>query len=304
MNIHISNSSRSKKAKLNIFKVGFQSWTEDNLLVESNHEGIVYYTTRWDALCPYIDISDEMLKQAKWPFVVYGLPPDGNYGLPIRDFYGMADVQTDLFWHDDRKERKFRELEKLFKNFNLIEKVVPGSSISMEYIKSIGGVHFEKCEIGDSEIEGFLDYITKLDVLILQAYDQKNTLVFSDVSIILPHYNQVYGSFCQWNPAFKSRSPGIYACLAACKWTLKNGFRYYNMGPINEYEYKTLFVNHYEPIYSIVLTDLNHPLCLDETSTLNTDFRKRNWNRIYRHTRNSKKVLKAKPLNHSLYLNV
>ena len=44
-------------------RVGYQSWTDENLLVESEHNDIVYYTTRWDALCPYIDVSEEMLKK-------------------------------------------------------------------------------------------------------------------------------------------------------------------------------------------------------------------------------------------------
>ena len=35
-----------------VHEVGYQSWTEDNLLVESEHNDILYYTTRWDALCP------------------------------------------------------------------------------------------------------------------------------------------------------------------------------------------------------------------------------------------------------------
>lgn len=55
--------------------VGYQSWTEDNLLVESDHNDILYYTTRWDALCPYINVSEEMLNFAPRPFVVYALPP-------------------------------------------------------------------------------------------------------------------------------------------------------------------------------------------------------------------------------------
>jgi hypothetical protein len=37
-----------------------------------------------------------------------------------------------------------------------------------------------------------------------------------------------------------------------------------------------------EPIYSLVLTDLDHRLALDATSPLHTDFSFEDWNRIYR----------------------
>ncbi len=273
---------KNKFQDLPNYTVGFQSWNEDNLLVESNHEGIVYYTTRWDALCPYINVSEEMLSQVKKPFVVYALPPDGPFGVPIRDYYGMADAQSEEFWSDERRKRKFSLYDKLFRNYRLEQTVVLGKTLSLSVMQTLGGMHFEKCEIGPQEIEGFLDYVKDLNVLILQAFDQDGTLIFTDISILLPHYNQVYGSFCQWNSDYRNDSPGMYACLAACRWAVENGFKYYNMGPINDYEYKSLFVTDYEPIYSLVLTDTDHPLTLDKMSPLYTDFRKRDWNRVYR----------------------
>ena len=74
--------------------VGYQSWTEDNLLVESDHNDILYYTTRWDALCPYINVSEEMINFAPRPFVVYALPPDSPYGVPINDKYIINVLQA------------------------------------------------------------------------------------------------------------------------------------------------------------------------------------------------------------------
>jgi hypothetical protein len=85
----------------------------------------------------------------------------------------------------------------------------------------------------------------------------------------------------------------MYACLAACRWAAENGFRYYNMGPINDYEYKELFVTDYESIYSMVLTDLDHPLASDKTSPLFTDFRKSDWNKIYRKNQRAKSASQA-----------
>jgi hypothetical protein len=274
-------------------RVGFQSWTDETLLVESDHNDILYYTTRWDALCPYISVSDEMLKQVPKPFIVYGLPPDSDYGVPINDRYGLVDTSSPEFWNDERRERKFRLYDRQFRNFTCTEAVIPGARLNYEDICAMGGEHFENCYIDAREIDGFVDYIQNLDVLILRVLDPSGVQVLVDVSILLPGYNQVYGSFCQWNRAYKNRSPGMYACLLACRWAARNGFRYYNLGPVSDYGYKSLFVTDLEPIYSLALTALDHPLALDRTSPLHTDFRKKDWNRIYRNVAPVKKVRTA-----------
>jgi hypothetical protein len=124
--------------------------------------------------------------------------------------------------------------------------------------------------------------VRELDVLVLQVHDAEGGLVLTDVSILLPANNQVYGSFCQWNRAHKNRSPGLYACLLAARWAAKNGFRYYNLGPVGDYGYKSLFVTDLEPIYGIALCDPQHPLALDETSPVHTDFCWDEVNQIYR----------------------
>lgn len=118
--------------------VGHQSWTRENLCVDSAHEDIHYYTTRWDALCPYIDVSDEMLAMAPRPFVVYALPPDGPYGVPINDKYGLVHVADEKFWTEPRRERKFKELEKLYKNFSYAEHVVPGCDLTVDDLYEMG----------------------------------------------------------------------------------------------------------------------------------------------------------------------
>ena len=55
-----------------------QTWTPENLCVESFHEQVKYYTSRWDGLCPYIDVTPQMLAAAKKPFIVYALPPEAT----------------------------------------------------------------------------------------------------------------------------------------------------------------------------------------------------------------------------------
>lgn len=262
--------------------IGYQSWTADNLAVQSYHEETLYYTSRWDALCPYIDVTPAMLETAPKPFIVYALPPDGNYGVPINDHYGLVHVADPNFWSDARRERKFRELDKQFKRFRVCEQVLAGKDISVDFIMEIGSRHFQAYDIHPMEIEGFVDYIRNLEVLLLQVHAEDGSLVLSDVSILLPERNQVYGSFCQWNPAHKNRSPGVYACLLAARWAAVNGYRYYNLGPIGDYAYKSLLVTDLEPIYAIAMTDANHPLALDLSSPLHTDFKPSQWNQIYR----------------------
>lgn len=262
--------------------VGYQSWNVDNLCIDSDHEGIHYYTTRWDALCPYIDVNEALLADAPRPLIVYALPPDSAYGVPINDRYGLVDVSQESFWKDERRERKFKELDKLCKRFVCSEYVVPGRDLTVEDMFEMGGEHFANYDIDDREIEGFVDYVRNLDVLILQAHDENGELILTDVSILLPKYQQVYGSFCQWNREYKNRSPGIYACLMACRWAAANGYRYYNLGPVDDYHYKSLFVTDYEPIYALGLSEPDHPLALDPTSPLNTDFKPGDVNQLYR----------------------
>jgi hypothetical protein len=263
-------------------RVGYQSWTPDNLLVESTHNDLVYYTTRWDALCPYIEVNEEMLASVPRPFIVYALPPDSSFGVPINDHYGLVDTKSPAFWADERRRRKFHELDKMFRNFTVTETVIAGSTLTFDDLYEMGGTHFENCYIDDREIEGFIDYVRTLDVLVIHVHSPEGELVLTDVSVVLPKYNQLYGSFCQWNRDFKNKSPGIYACLLASRWAQRNNLRYYNLGPVGDYGYKNLFVTDLEPIYSLVLTELDDPLALDLTSPLHTDFRMSDWNRVYR----------------------
>jgi arginyl-tRNA--protein-N-Asp/Glu arginylyltransferase len=113
-------------------------------------------------------------------------------------------------------------------------------------------------------------------------HSPEGELVLTDVSVILPKYDQLYGSFCQWNREFKNKSPGIFACLLACRWARDNGLQYYNLGPVDDYGYKALFVTDYEPIYALALVDPEHPLAQDPTSPLKIDFKPEELNQIYR----------------------
>ena len=180
-------------------RVGNQSWTPDNLLVESTHNDLVYYTTRWDALCPYIEVNEEMLASVPRPFIVYALPPDSSFGVPINDHYGLVDTKSPAFWADERRRRKFHELDKMFRNFTVTETVIAGSTLTFDDLYEMGGTHFENCYIDDREIEGFIDYVRTLDVLVIHVHSPEGELVLTDVSVVLPKYNQLYGSFCQWN---------------------------------------------------------------------------------------------------------
>ena len=262
--------------------LAYQSWTPDNLCVESFHEETRYYTSRWDALCPYIDVTPEMLETAHKPFLVYALPPEGPYGVPINDKYGLVHAGSEAFWQDERRARKFKDLDKLNKHFSVTEELIAGKDVTADMIFALGSEHFDAYEIHAQEIEGFVDFVRHLEVLVLQVHADNGDLVLTDVSIILPERDQVYGSFCQWNTDYKNRSPGIYACLLAARWTAKHGYKYYNLGPVGDYGYKALFVTDFEPIYGLAMTDPEHPLALDLTSPLHTDFKPSEWNQIYR----------------------
>lgn len=194
----------------------------------------------------------------------------------------MVDTFAEDFWAEARRERKFRELDKQYKHFTYTEELIPGSQLSIDDMFEMGGEHFANYCIDDREVAGFVDYVRDLEVLVLRVRDTEGELVLTDVSILLPKYNQLYGSFCQWNRAHKNRSPGIYACLQACRWAAKNGLRYYNLGPVDDYGYKALFVTDFEPIYAMALIDPAHPLATDPSSPLVTDFKPHQFNQIFR----------------------
>ena len=114
--------------------LAYQSWTPDNLCVESFHEETRYYTSRWDALCPYIDVTPEMLETAHKPFLVYALPPEGPYGVPINDKYGLVHAGSEAFWQDERRARKFKDLDKLNKHFSVTEELIAGKDVTADMI--------------------------------------------------------------------------------------------------------------------------------------------------------------------------
>lgn len=263
-------------------EVGHQSWTSKNLSVESYHNDILYFTSRWDALCPYIAVNEELLESAPRPFIVYALPPDSAYGVPINDFYGMVHVSAPDFELLPKRAKRFRLLDRQYEDFTHSETVLSGQDVTLESLLALGKKHFEDCFIDVREVSGFVDYVRDLEVLILQVHAPSGELVLTDVSILLPEYRQVYGSFCQWNRDFKSRSPGIYACLLASRWAARHGYDFYNLGPVGDYGYKSLFVTHLEPIYALALTDESHPLALDTTSPLHVDFKREEWNQVHR----------------------
>ena len=138
---------------------------------------LLYYTTRWDALCPYIDVSEEMLAMAPRPFVVYALPPDSSFGVPINDKYGMVDCLSEDFWNEERRVRKFKEYDKQYRNFTITMDRIPGKDLSADDIFEMGGEHFEKCYIADEEAAGFVDYIRTLDVLVIRVVSPDGVLV-------------------------------------------------------------------------------------------------------------------------------
>ena len=123
-----------------VHTVGYQSWTKDNLLVNSEHEGIQYNTTRWDALCPYIDVTEDMLQMAPKPFVVYAIPPTSRYGVPIKDRYGLVNALNPEFWADPYRTRKFKEHDKQFKTFPVSVELIDGKDITSE-INTIACCH-------------------------------------------------------------------------------------------------------------------------------------------------------------------
>ena len=99
--LNFSEKMASIKAARGTQEVGHQSWNSRNLYVKSYHNDILYYTTRRDALCPYIEVTEETLERAPKPFIAYAMPPDSVYGVPINDHYGFVGVTSEEDIDDD-----------------------------------------------------------------------------------------------------------------------------------------------------------------------------------------------------------
>jgi hypothetical protein len=263
-------------------RLGYQSWTKHNLCIDSFHGDIAYFTTRWDALCPYIAVNETMLQMAEKPLIVYALPPESPWGHPIRDAYGLVRVRERGYWDDGYRQRKFKKLRAKHQKYNHHIDCLPGSDLTRQQLLAWGGEHFSRYGILEKELDGFLDYVRYLELLVFQVKDPMGETVLTDVSVIMPERGQVYGSFCQWNPAFRNDSPGLYACLLAAQWTYEQGYETYNLGPVGDYPYKSLFVNDVEPIYSLAICPPEHALMRDAGSPLWADFEVSDWNRLER----------------------
>ncbi len=231
------------------YLLGYQSWTKHNLCIDSFHGDIAYFTTRRDALCPYIAVNETMLQMAEKPLIVYALPPESPWGHPIRDAYGLVRVRERGYWDDGYRQRKFKKLRAKHQKYNHHIDCLPGSDLTRQQLLAWGGEHFSRYGILEKELDGFLDYVRHLELLVFQVKDPMGETVLTDVSVIMPERGQVYGSFCQWNPAFRNDSPGLYAWLLAAQWTYDQGYETYNLGPVGDYPYKSLFVSDVEPSY-------------------------------------------------------
>ena len=264
------------------YRLGYQSWTKSNLCVDSFHGEIAYFTTRWDALCPYIAVNETMLEMAEKPLIIYALPPESPWGHPIKDAYGLVRVRESGYWEDGYRQRKFKKLRAKHSTYHHEVACMQGSNLTKRQLLAWGGEHFARYGISEKELDGFLDYVRHLELLVFEVRDSTGEKVLTDVSVIMPERGQVYGSFCQWNPAFRNDSPGLYACLLAAQWTYDQGYETYNLGPVGDYPYKHLFVNDVEPIYSLAICPPEHALMRDASSPLWADFEVEHWNRLER----------------------
>lgn len=113
--------------------------------------------------------------------------------------------------------------DKQYKNFVYTEELVPGSQLTVEDMFEMGGEHFANYYIDDREVEGFVDYVRNLDVLVLRVHSPEGELVLTDVSIVLPQYNQLYGSFANGTGTIKTVHPAstpVYRLAAGHRKTV------------------------------------------------------------------------------------
>jgi hypothetical protein len=109
--------------------VGYQSWNQDNLCVDSYHEDTLYYTSRWDALV--LSRCTQSAGDGQKPFIVYAVPPESSYGVPSMTNMGWPMSRLKAFGQSP-DDKEIQRIRKLCRSLNVTESVVPGSSLSYD----------------------------------------------------------------------------------------------------------------------------------------------------------------------------
>lgn len=119
-------------------QVGYQTWNQNNLCVESYHEDIFVLHLEMGCLVPLHRCHARDVANGGQAFHRLCGTPESPYGVPINDKYGLVDVAAEGFWTEPRRQRKFKELEKLCKRFTVTESVVPGHALSIQNVYEMG----------------------------------------------------------------------------------------------------------------------------------------------------------------------
>ncbi|HEX4999932.1 MAG TPA: hypothetical protein VFY29_17055 [Terriglobia bacterium] len=242
-----------------------------------DYQGITYYYTPEDALCPYLNPSPEVFEQAPRPFFMFNIVEDSPFGVEMAT--GRNVIMRPHEWNTDQL-KEVRRLDRLFDGARIFSTLIPGNEMTVGELAALGGAHFERYEFRREDLEAFLRFSERRQLLIIEGRIDGH-VVFVDLSVTVEENNEVCGIFCNWNRAFSRISPGIYACVAAARESDQRWGVRYNVG--HEYQYKRRLATAFERTYGVALVPDGHAILLDQ-GELNPimSFRPEDVNRIMR----------------------
>jgi hypothetical protein len=224
-------------------------------IIKKEANGSVYYTTNSQALCPYSHISEEEILAAPKPFVLESVHPD--LGIGIRDpLLNRAVIDLPPDWSNKRK-KEWRQIRRRNEKHRIDIKEIDASRLDLPTVRKLGGEHFELIKITDEEIEGLLEFIAEKPCVVITISDENETIAI-DFSVI--EGQTIHGIFCDWDREYKYYSPGLFSTLVCLDYAVGKGLTEYNMGVVEEHEYKLKLATRLEPSYGIMFCDEDEPL--------------------------------------------
>jgi hypothetical protein len=224
-------------------------------IIKKEANGRDYYTSSSQALCPYTCITEEEILAAPKPLIMESIHPDLGIGIkgPLLN-RAIIDIPPD--WSPKRK-KEWRQIRRRNEAHRIDIEEIEGNSLDLSTVRELGGDHLERIEIIDEEIEGLLDFVAEKTCIIITVVDGEKTIAI-DFSTI--DGQMIHGIFCNWDREYKFNSPGLFSTLICVEYAEKRGLKVYNMGVVEDHDYKLKLATRLEQSCGIVFCDEDEPL--------------------------------------------
>jgi hypothetical protein len=80
-------------------------------------------------------------------------------------------VRESGYWEDGYRQRKFKKLRAKHSTYHHEVACMQGSNLTKRQLLAWGGEHFARYGISEKELDGFLDYVRHLELLVFEVRD-------------------------------------------------------------------------------------------------------------------------------------